>query len=122
MTHVREYSRVLYIILFVVLYSLRHPALTTGLPELTSSILSTSNKVAPPSQPLAVLQSSADGLSRMCTRMITLVRWVNCTAQPKHEKTEYNIVPCANPTAPGHTITDSHTGASTRKGGVCPRC
>ena len=59
---------------------------------------------------------------RMCTRMVTLVRWVNCTAQPKHEKTEYNIIPCNNPTAPGHTIKDSHTGASTRKGGICPRC
>ena len=28
--------------------------------------------------------------------MITVVRRVNCTAQPKHEKTEYNIVQCEN--------------------------
>ena len=60
--------------------------------------------------------------NRMCTRMITPVKWVNCTAQPKHEKTEYNIVQCKNPLAPGHTITDSHTGSSTKKGGICPMC
>jgi len=44
MTHMRECSRVLYMILIVVLYSLRHPALATGHPELISSIRSTSNK------------------------------------------------------------------------------
>ncbi len=88
MTHMRECSKVLYIILIVVLYSLRHSALITEHSELISSIRSTLNKVASPLQPLAVLPSSADGLSRMCTRMITLVngtRWVKEFSRTPHQ-------------------------------------
>ena len=50
--------------------------------------------------------------------MITVVKWVNCTVQPKHKKTEYNIVQYSNFINSDYKIKNSHTEAFTRKGGI----
>ena len=59
---------------------------------------------------------------RMCTRMITTVKYEGCTARPKHESTKSILIPCANPTAAGHTIRETQAGKSTKRTGACPEC
>ena len=55
----------------------------------------------------------------MCQRIVSTIKYVNCTATPKHVVKTYTPEPCKNRCG---RYEDKHMGSTTKKGGVCPKC